>query len=81
MKERFWTVECYASGGGEGDSARRQVHTLTTEHLLDAVELLLTEYDGEGEIQLFLRSQPDGTRMFVIDDGPRGGRASMRCGL
>ncbi len=80
MKERFWTIECYASGGdGDGDSARRQCHTLTTEHLLDAIELLLTEYDGDGEIQLFLRSQPDGTRMFVLD-GPQGRRASLHCG-
>ena len=76
MKERFWTLECYASGDAEGDSARRQCHTLTTEHLLDAIELLLTEYDGREDIQLFLRSHPDGTRMYVID-GPQGRRATF----
>ena len=72
MKERFWTIECRA--GGEGACTPRQCPTLTTEHLLDSIELLITEYDREEEIHLVIRSEPAGTRVIVVD-GPDGSYA------
>ena len=73
MKQRFWTVECCATDAD--DRGRRQRHTVTTELLLDSIELLLTEYDGEHEVQLVVRSQPDGTRLMVFDTPQEGSRA------
>ena len=72
MRERFWTVQC--SAGGEGESTPRQCPTLTTEHLLDSIELLITEYDREEEIHLVIRTEPAGTRVYVVD-GPGGSYA------
>jgi hypothetical protein len=71
MKERFWTIECCATDANE--RGRRQRHTVTTELLLESIELLLTEYDGEHEVELVVRSLPDGTRLVVFDpaDEPR----------
>ena len=66
MKERFWSIECRAADS-EADTARRQCHAVSTEHLLDSIELLLTEYDGKPDVELVIRALPEGTRLIVVD--------------